>query len=87
MMNELPPSQETLTEEQQNKVLDFLKKGAPVTNFEVQRILFGEKLNPYASVAIKKFLLDLHKDGQVGVTGQKRGRRYLWSESTVGGEN
>lgn len=74
---QMPPSQDLLTDQQKQQVLDFLKKGDPVTNFEVQRLLFG-CLNLYCSVAIKKYLLYLRDEGLVEVTGQKRGQRYKY---------
>jgi hypothetical protein len=73
----MPPSQDQLTDQQKDKVLTFLKAGLPVTNFEVQRLLFGS-LNLYCSVAIKKYLLSLRDEGLVEVTGQKRGQRYKY---------
>ena len=73
----LPPYQETLTEEQTQKVQRFLQVGSPVTNFDVQRVLFGQ-LNKECGVAIKNHLLSLVAEGKVIATGQKRGRRYQW---------
>jgi hypothetical protein len=74
----LPLTQEHLEVEQMQKVEEILKRGAPVTNFDIQRELFGGTLNKESALAIKRFLLQLKKEDKVVAEGQKRGRKYFW---------
>jgi hypothetical protein len=77
----LPLYQDHLEEAQKVQVQNLLKRGEAVTNFDVQRVLFGGKLNKECGMAIKRYLLQLVNEGTVIATGQKRGRRYQWKAS------
>lgn len=78
VVNTLPPTLDHLEADQMLKVEDLLKQGKALTNFEIQRSLFGGNLNKEAALAIKRHLLNLVAQGKVEATGNKRGRRYTW---------
>ena len=72
----LPITQEALEPEQCQALMTLLETGSLITNFEIQRALFGGELNKYARNGIKNYLRELTRLGKIVQIGNKRGTRY-----------